>query len=107
MISATPSIYANKDEQMMYEYTAKEIINNYGNSRNVCMEIGTGPGFLGLQLTHQSNMTIYMIDMKSSALEKAIKNAELFGLKDKINFLQADVADLPFGDNYADLVTIQ
>ena len=96
MLSNTLSIYRNEDERMMYEYMAKGMINQYGKKNGICLEIGTGPGYLGLQLIRQSDMSIYMIDLKADALEKAKKNAELLGIKDKINLIQADVADEGF-----------
>lgn len=104
MISNISSIYANEDEQMMYEYTAKGILNQYGIKNGICLEIGTGPGYLGVQLVRQSDMSIYTIDLSADALEKAKKNAELLGIKDKIHFIHADVAKLPFDDHFADLI---
>ncbi len=101
---ASQSMYKNEDEELMYNLTAKHIIDQYGTKKGVCMEIGIGPGYLGLQLANQSDMSMYMVDIDKEAIEKSKKNEKLFQIKDEINFVQADVAELPFDDNVADLI---
>lgn len=88
----------------MYELIARQILNDYGITRGVCLDIGAGFGYLGIQLARQSNLTVCLVDIDCSVLEFARVNAERAGLIRRVKICEADVTELPFSEGVADLV---
>jgi ubiquinone/menaquinone biosynthesis C-methylase UbiE len=88
----------------VYPLIAQQILDDYAVAEGICLDIGTGPGYLGIELAKITNLEMYFVDMDPQALEKAKKNAGDCGLDNTIHLIGADVCALPFEDNFADLV---
>jgi ubiquinone/menaquinone biosynthesis C-methylase UbiE len=69
------------------------------------LDIGTGSGRLAIELAKTGgNFQITGLDISENMLQKARENARLAGLADKIRFVPANAANLPFPDGSFDLV---
>lgn len=73
------------------ELLVNEILKNSENRHNV-LDIGTGTGCIGITLLlENSSFSVDLVDIQQEALEIAIKNADLYGIKNKINFIKSDL----------------
>lgn len=88
----------------VYPLIAQQILDDYQISEGKCLDIGTGHGFLGIELAKITELEIYFVDLDPEALETANKNAAGNELNNPVHFVGADVTALPFEDNFADLI---
>lgn len=88
----------------IYPLIAQQILDDYQITAGKCLDIGTGHGFLGIELAKITELEIYFVDLDPEALDMARKNAAANELKNPVHFVGADVTALPFEDNFADLV---
>jgi len=88
-----------------YKYFVRKILSR-GSKRGKVLDIGTGSGLLaiGLSGAKGNDFDITAIDISPNMLEKAKENATQAGQVDRIKFLMANGATLPFHDNTFDLV---
>jgi ubiquinone/menaquinone biosynthesis C-methylase UbiE len=70
------------------------------------LDIGTGSGRLAIELAKArgSHFEITGLDISANMLQKAAENTRQAGVADKIKFVLANAASLPFPDSYFDLV---
>lgn len=72
----------------------------------IILDVATGTGDLALALTKVKPEKIIGIDISSGMLEKAkIKTADKH-LSDIIEYIEGDAENLPFEDNYFDVITV-
>jgi ubiquinone/menaquinone biosynthesis C-methylase UbiE len=88
----------------VYPMIAKQILDDYKITDGKCLDIGTGYGYLGLELAKITNLEMYFVDINPEVLDKAEKNVAECRLDNIVHFLEADVCSLPFEDNFADLI---
>lgn len=88
----------------VYPYIARQIVEDYNVTKGKCLDIGTGPGYMGIELARLSDFEMYFLDINPDAIDKAKNNVEQANLKNIINFLTADVCNLPFEDGFADFI---
>jgi len=88
----------------IYPLLAGQIIGDYQIKNGRCVDIGSGDGKLGLELAKRTTLQVYMVDINGDVLKKARPNACGAGLSNQINLIQANVEQLPFVDDFADLV---
>jgi ubiquinone/menaquinone biosynthesis C-methylase UbiE len=70
------------------------------------LDIGTGSGYLAIELARaRPDWHITGTDISADMLNLARQNAARDGLDDRIDFLRAPAAALPFADGYFSLVT--
>lgn len=92
------------DLMPVYPFIAQQILDDYQITTGKCLDIGTGHGFLGIELAKITELEMYFVDLDPEALEMARKNAAANKLKNPLHFVGADVCALPFEDDFADLV---
>jgi ubiquinone/menaquinone biosynthesis C-methylase UbiE len=88
----------------VYPLIAQQIIDDYHLDTGICIDIGTGPGYMGLELAKITNLEVYFLDLDAKSLEKARDNVTVCELDNTVHFVEADVTALPFEDNFADFV---
>lgn len=88
----------------VYPLIAQQIVDDYAVTQGICLDIGTGPGHIGIELARITDLEIYFVDLKREALAKAAENVSACGLDNIVHFLESDVCLLPFQDQFADLV---
>jgi ubiquinone/menaquinone biosynthesis C-methylase UbiE len=88
-----------------YKYFVGKILKKGIRSGRV-LDIGTGSGLLAIELAKAKNchFDIIAVDSSKNMVNKARENAELYGVADKIEFIVATAASLPFPENSFDVV---
>lgn len=75
-------------------------------SPNHIVDLGTGTGIIPIILSHKTSAeTIYGIEYQNASWERAVRNARLNGLEDRLHFVQANVAEFDGLAGWADTVT--
>jgi ubiquinone/menaquinone biosynthesis C-methylase UbiE len=69
------------------------------------LEIGHGPGYLGLEwLKRTENTTLTAVDISPAMTTLACKNAQEYQLSERVQYDSVDACRLPYADNTFDLV---
>jgi ubiquinone/menaquinone biosynthesis C-methylase UbiE len=69
------------------------------------LEVGPGPGYLGLEwLKKTKGTTLKGLEISRNMITLATKNAEDYGLQERISFTLGDAQDMPFEDATFDAV---
>jgi ubiquinone/menaquinone biosynthesis C-methylase UbiE len=88
-----------------YKYFVNKVLRKGIKSGRV-LDIGTGSGRLAIELARAKNYSfeIVAVDISENMILKAKENARDAGVADKIKFMVATAASLPFADNSFDIV---
>ena len=82
----------------------KDIINT-GISRGVALEIGPGPGYLGLEwLKHTQGTILRGLDISADMIAVAKRNANDYGMAERTEYVQSSGEKIPFDDETFDAV---
>ena len=84
--------------------TAKQVIEDYGVLQGVCVDVGCGTAIFAIELCRRSNLKIYALEKVKAIYEVARMNIENEGLIDRIIPVLGDAHDLPFENEFADLI---
>ena len=77
----------------------------FGINRGDALEIGPGPGYLGLEWLKDTNgTTLTGLDVSTDMIEMAKRNAAEYELTGRVKYLLADASDIPFRNNRFDCV---
>jgi len=88
----------------IYPNLAKQIKEDFSINKGICVEVGTGPGYLSIELAKITNLEIHALDIDPSAVKIAKRNIKTAHLSEKIKTIQGDVHQMPFSTNFADLI---
>jgi len=89
----------------IYPVIAQNIIRDTGICRGVCIDLGAGPGNLGLELAKLSTeLSVILFDQSDDMLRIAGKNCADMLLGDRVKTRRGNVECMPFSDNFADLI---
>lgn len=88
----------------VYPLIAQQILDDYRIASGKCIDLGTGPGYLGIELAKITVLEMFFLDSDPEALRKARKNVAGNELPNAVHFIDADAMSLPFPDNFAELV---
>ena len=91
-------------DKKIYEYLTQQFIQDYGITEGRCLDIGTGQGNLGLELAKQTSLQLYLLDIKEESLAIALASCEESGLQSRVSIIKAAAEQMPFLDNYFNLV---
>jgi ubiquinone/menaquinone biosynthesis C-methylase UbiE len=76
-----------------------------GITNGIALEIGPGPGYLGLEwLKNTQGTTLKGIDISADMIDVAERNAKAYGLDKRVQYVQSSGAKLPFEDGLFDAV---
>jgi ubiquinone/menaquinone biosynthesis C-methylase UbiE len=82
----------------------KDVINS-GIKNGLALELGPGPGYLGLEwLKNTSGTTLIGLDISEDMITIAERNAEEYGLSDRVDYVQSGGDAMPFKDDTFDAV---
>ncbi|HUT89374.1 MAG TPA: class I SAM-dependent methyltransferase [Thermoguttaceae bacterium] len=88
-----------------YPLTAARMLRELGGIREgICIDVGCGTGNLDVELAKRSNFTMIGLDIDPDMkplFEKRIREA---ALEDRARFVVGDAQQLPFEDDYADVI---
>ncbi|NYB27096.1 MAG: class I SAM-dependent methyltransferase [Methanobacteriaceae archaeon] len=88
----------------IYPLIARQIVSATGIKKGVCIDLGTGPAALSIALAKITDLKIYSLDIEKEMCKLAEKNIFQEGLSEVIDVVQADVHNIPYRNNFADLV---
>jgi ubiquinone/menaquinone biosynthesis C-methylase UbiE len=82
--------------------TTKEILNAGIIEGNV-LEVGPGPGYLGLEwLKHARHAHLTGLDISHAMIKIAEKNAREYGLQDRVIYVKSNAIEMPFENDTFD-----
>ena len=88
-----------------YPMTAMRMLRECGGrTEGICIDIGCGPGNLDVELAKRSKLTIIGLDIDGDMkpfFEEKMRDA---GIQDRVRFVEGDAQELPFPDDYADMI---
>lgn len=87
-----------------YETVAEEIFRKCQPKEGLWIDLGAGPGGVGLALAKQTTSTIVLIDPNEGALQEALNKAQTTGLSKRVVAIKAQAEAIPLEDNCIDLV---
>lgn len=89
----------------IYPLLAQQCVDDYGLNSGVCLDIGTGNGFVGTEIAKITHMSVYYIDIEDQALDFARRTVQEAYIDNEVFFVKADACkELPFADNFADFI---
>ncbi len=88
----------------VYPVIAQQIMRRTGITEGVCLDIGTGGGYLGIALAGITDLEFYLMDRSPEMLEIAYTNVVVSGLQKRVRTIQGDVHRIPRDDGSVDLV---
>lgn len=90
--------------QPVYPLLAQQFVDDYGLDQDIAVDMGTGPGYLGLELAKITNMEVFFLDCSREALDQCRQNVLSCDLDNQVHFIEADVAAMPLPDDIAAFV---
>ncbi len=88
----------------IYPLLAQQFLDDYGINQGRCLDIGTGHGYLGIEIAKITELEMYFLDIDPKCLKIAEANAREAELQNRAYFLPVNVEEMPFADNMADLI---
>ena len=104
MESARYDEIARSINSPIYEYYARKIKENTAIVKGVCLDVGSGGGYLGLALAGITNLDFIFLDISQDALETVKSHIAEDGLLNRAKTLLADVHRIPLADESVNLV---
>ena len=97
------------DQMMRYlrdrGWMETRLIIKEGISSGLALEVGPGPGYLGLEwLRNTEGTTLRGLDISEDMIAIAQRNAAEYGLIDRVKYVRGDARKMPFEDGYFDAV---
>jgi ubiquinone/menaquinone biosynthesis C-methylase UbiE len=88
-----------------YPMTAVRMLREIGGIREgICIDIGCGPGNLDIELAKRSKFKIIGLDIDADMKPLFEKRAREAGFQDRLSFVAGDAQDLPFENDFADVI---
>jgi ubiquinone/menaquinone biosynthesis C-methylase UbiE len=88
-----------------YPATAMRMLGELGGIRQgICIDIGCGTGDLDVELAKRSDLTIIGLDIDPEMQPRFERRISEAGLRDRCRFVVGDAQQLPFADDYADVI---
>ncbi len=82
---------------------AAKAIEVCGAGGDVCIEAGSGPAYLAIEMARQTRMKVYAVDIAVQMYPIACRNVEAAGMIGRVTPVVGDVKHMPLPDNFADL----
>lgn len=90
--------------QPMYPLLIQQFVDDYNLSKGIAVDIGVGPGWLGMEMAKITDMKIIFLDISQESLDMAKKNFEVLNVDNEVDFVKADVQAIPMEDNFVDFI---
>ncbi|NLV27020.1 MAG: class I SAM-dependent methyltransferase [Methanomicrobiales archaeon] len=88
----------------IYPIIANQIVKKTGIRKGKALDVGCGPGHLGIALATESECTVHGLDISQDMIQTCIEKIKEKGLSGRVIPTQGDVCDIPFDDETFDLV---
>jgi len=82
-----------------------KLILKAGIRQGLALEVGPGPGYLGLEWLKQTDGTnLRGLDISPEMMSIAKRNADEYGFENRVEYVKGDAQEMPFDDNMFDSV---
>lgn len=82
-----------------------KLIIRAGISSGLVLEVGPGPGYLGLEwLKNTNGTTLKALDISDDMIALAERNAREYGLTERAEYVKGDACKMPFEEEHFDAV---
>jgi len=88
----------------VYPLIARQIKDKFGITEGICLDLGSGPASLSIALAKITKLKIFAVDISKEMKFIADVNIREENLSQRIHTVVADVCDMHFEDNYANLI---
>ncbi len=88
----------------VYPALAKQLVQDYGITTGVCVDVGGGTGQLAMEIAKITDLTCYSLDIDSNAVRLSGILVDEAGLTGRVVPVEGDAQNMPFKDGFADLV---
>ncbi len=88
----------------IYPVIASQIVECTGVTSGHCIDLGGGPGMLGISMAMITDLKVTVYDLLEDCIKLVPENAEANGVGDKVNAIQGVAEDIKFKDSSIDLV---
>jgi ubiquinone/menaquinone biosynthesis C-methylase UbiE len=80
-----------------------DLVLKTGVNQGLALEVGPGPGYLGLEWLRKTNGTkLEALEISPGMIQIAERNAKEYGLQDRVKYVKGDARNMPFEDNTFD-----
>lgn len=89
-----------------YAPLAEQIVKDFNlyNKEGIGIDLGSGPGTLIIELCKRTRLNWINADINPHFFPHFYKEAQKRGFGHRVSAIRADACDLPFRDNYADII---
>jgi ubiquinone/menaquinone biosynthesis C-methylase UbiE len=96
---------ANHRFAAMYPLLARQIVDDFGIRRGVCLDVGTGSGAILIELARLIGLSMVGLDVNPDVLAMARENVLRHGLPmERFRFVEADVRAMPLAGGVVNLL---
>lgn len=88
----------------VYPALAQQIVEDYGITKGICVDMGGGCGSLAMALARITDLRVYVLDIDPWAIRLCGVLVDEAGLTGRVIPVEGDAQDMPFRDNFADLI---
>ena len=88
----------------VYPVLARQLVDDYGITEGICVDVGGGCGPLSLELAKITNLTCYVVDMNPAAVRLCALLADEAELTGRVRGVEGQALDLPLRSDFANLV---
>ena len=88
----------------VYAALAEQMIQDYGITEGVVVDVGCGPGTWAIEYAKRTKCTVYALDIDPDMVRLCAALAEEAGLGGRVIAILGDAQNMPFRDDFADFV---
>ncbi len=88
----------------IYPVIASQIVELTGITSGHCIDLGGGPGMLGISMAKITDLQVTIYDLMPECVALVPENSLANGVADQVNAIQGMAEDMKFADNSIDLV---
>lgn len=88
----------------VYPLIARQILETTGIRNGKCIDLGGGPGMLGISMAEITNLQVTIYDLLPQCVEVALENIEERKLHTRVTARQGIAENIEYEDNSIDLV---
>ncbi|MBN2040374.1 MAG: class I SAM-dependent methyltransferase [Spirochaetes bacterium] len=88
----------------VYPVIADQIVERTGIDKGICIDLGSGPGHLGIAIAKLYKFKVYGVDFSAEINDIAVQNIKSEGVDQQLKLIPGSADDMPFNNNFADLI---
>lgn len=88
----------------IYPVIAEQVLATTGIRSGLCIDLGGGPGMLGIRIAEASNLRVTIVDPLADCLALAEENIARHGMAGRVTTRQGAAEALPVADGKVDLI---